>query len=217
MNQPPWYPQIEAALAALDHRLEEHRSASEAYTCRLRMELDAFKHRFDSLQAFREDILQTVDMRLDQELDRLTGSKESEQMRQEVHASSLKAAPELSRRMDDAEARVAALRVRVDAHDTRFTSLGERAEAVCQQAVESARQAALQQREDILSEADCQVRILRQRVDALTELYDEMSLREVPVSSHPRRGTSPHGPPRTRADEAEPDRRGRPPLPRPDF
>lgn len=217
VNQPPWYGQIEAALAALDHRLEEHRSASEAFTCRFRMDIDAFKHRMDSLQAFREDILQTVDMRLDQEVDRLTGSKGSEQMRQEVHASSSKAAPELSRRIDDTEARVAALRVRVDAHDTRFTSLGERAETVCQQAVESARQAALQQREDILSEADCQVRILRQRVDALTELYDEMSLREVPASSHPRRGGSPHGPPRSRAEEAEPDRRGRPPLPRPDF
>lgn len=211
-DPPPWYGQIEAALVSLEHRLEEHRSATEAYTCRTRMELDAFRHRFDSLQVFRDDIRH---MKRDQEGDWRAGNKGFEQMRQEIHASGLQAGAELSRRIDDAEACVTALRVRVDAHDTSFTSLGERVEAICQQAVESASQAALQQREDILSDADRQVRILRERVDALAELCDELVMRRGPVTSDLRRGTSPRRPSNTRALEAEPETCGQPPSPLP--
>ncbi|CAK0886176.1 unnamed protein product, partial [Prorocentrum cordatum] len=70
------------------------------------------------------------------------------------------------------EARLSALRVRVDGQDGRLAGLGERAEAAGQQAQDVARQVSLQQREDILSETDCQLRIVRQRMDTLSELCE---------------------------------------------
>merc|ERR1719291_785023 len=87
-------------------------------------------------------------------------------------------ARELGRRLEDAEARLSALRVRVDGQDGRLAGLADRAEAAGRQAQEAARQASLQQREDILSEADCQLRIVRQRVDTLSELCEELLLRQ---------------------------------------
>merc|ERR1719282_566826 len=91
---------------------------------------------------------------------------------------------DLSRRLDESEARVAALRVRVDAHDGRFGSIGERAEASCQQAVEAMRQATLRQREEMICESDCQIRILRQRIDTLSELCDELMFQQRQVNPH---------------------------------
>jgi len=180
---PPWFGQLEAATAGLERRLEEQRAWADAQFGRARHDLDSFVVRIEGLQSLRAECTEVVDRRIGQEVERLERAIDAAVEPQRVHApernfADSKAIQDAGRRLDDSEAKLAALRVRLDAHDGRFASVGERAETACQQAVECARQAALQQREEILQEADCQLRILRQRVEALAEVCDELTLRE---------------------------------------
>lgn len=178
-DPPAWFGQLEATIANLENRQDEHRAQVDVSATRLRMDVDGVRLRTESLGNLREEILQAVDHRIDCELDRLQGTKPLGSSPQDMsQVQTPRAAFDVTRRIDDADARIAALRVRVDAHDSRFTSIGDRAEAACQQALEGARQAAQQHSEDIFGEADCQLRILRQRVEALSELCEDLSMRE---------------------------------------
>lgn len=168
---PPWYGELESAVARLEYRFEEQRGAAEFTIGRYRTDGDSMRMRMESL---REDALCAVDRRIDQELERLLPSRPSDVFKVDLHKDK-----DVSRRIDDVEARVAAIRMRADSHDNRLATVAERAEAACQQALEGARQAASSQREDILSEVDCQLRILRQRVEAVGELCEELSLRQM--------------------------------------
>lgn len=168
---PPWYGELESAVARLEYRFEEQRGAAELTIGRYRTDGDSMRMRMESL---REDALCAVDRRIDQELERLLPSRPSDAFKIDLHKDK-----DVSRRVDDMEARVAAIRMRADSHDNRLATVAERAEAACQQALEGARQAASSQREDILSEVDCQLRILRQRVEAVGELCEELSLRQM--------------------------------------
>lgn len=197
-QQPPWFGQLEGAVANLDRKQEEQRMGAEVQMERLRLEVENLRRRCSSegLRGWREELMRAVENRLDEEAERL-----AERVLDAASAGgglaaghsgglggagrSPSAEPQLKeqRRLDETEAKLAALRIRVDAHDGRFGSIGERTEALCQQAVEAARQATLQQREEILQEADCQIRILRQRVESLSELSEELALRQVTGST----------------------------------
>lgn len=184
-DPPPWFGQIEGALAGFERRLGEQHTVAESQLMRFRMDLDGLKVRSEGLQGIREEVINEIDRRLERE--RHEREREKEFMRvpdfarhPEHHGDTHRDSPREAKRLEDTEARVAALRVRVDAHDSRFSSIGERAETACQQAVEGARQAASQHREEVLSEVDCQLRILKQRIEALSELSDELMLRQTP-------------------------------------
>jgi len=180
-SRPPWFGQLEGATAALEERLVEQRAATEAQLGRLRMEVDGLLRRYEGLQGMRAELLREAEDRLQQELDRLDvrqGSQAVPQMPPEVPPQLGSAMRDLSRRVDDTETRVATLKVRVDAHEGRLGSVSERSEVLCQQALEGARQACLRQRDDILQEADCQIGILRQRVETLSDLCEELMMRQ---------------------------------------
>mmetsp|Transcript_31692 Transcript_31692/g.98842 ORF Transcript_31692/g.98842 Transcript_31692/m.98842 type:complete len:278 (+) Transcript_31692:16-849(+) len=184
--RPPWFGQLEGATAALEQRLIEQRAATEAQLGRLRADVDGMLRRYESLQGMRGDLLREADDRLQQELDRLDLRHGSHALHHHMHpeasAQMGSAVRDLSRRVDDAESRVAALKVRVDAHDGRLASVGERSEVLCQQTLEGARQACTRQRDEILSEADCQMGILRQRVETLSNLCEELMMRQAAPS-----------------------------------
>ncbi|CAK0863983.1 unnamed protein product [Prorocentrum cordatum] len=183
--------QLGGAVANLERCLDELWGASEAELQRLRLDLEALRRRSaDGLLGLRDDVLRLVEARLEAELAHLRAELRGarrpaaaaappppppERRRCDDDGGAAGAlARELGRRLEDAEARLSALRVRVDGQDGRLAGLLERAEAAGQQAQDAARQASLQQREDILAETDCQLRIVRQRVDTLGELCEEL-------------------------------------------
>lgn len=180
-HRPPWFGQLEGATAALEQRLIEQRAATEAHIGRLRADVDGMLRRYESLQGMRGEVLREADERLQHELDRLDlrhSSHAPMHAPMEVSGQVGSAVRDLSRRVDDTETRVAALKVRVDAHDGRLSSVAERSEILCQQALDSARQVCLRQKDEILSEADCQTGILRQRVETLSDLCEELMMRQ---------------------------------------
>jgi len=162
----PWYGELEACVVRLEHRVEEQRSAAEHQLGRFRSDTEGLRLRLEGL---REDALCAVDRRIDQEMDRVMAQ------RPERH-SDLHTDKDHLRRLDEFEARFAGLKVRIDAHDDRFGALGERTEAACSQALDSARQAAAQHKEEILQEIDCQLSIFRQRMEAVGEICEELAL-----------------------------------------
>lgn len=192
---PPWYGELESSVARLEHRIDEQRSATEHQIGRFRVDAEGVRLRLEGL---REDALCAVDRRIDQEIDRLMSQRMTPFT---DHHSHNRGDKDLQRRLDESEARVAALRVRVDAHDDRFGALGERAEAACQQALESTRQAAGQHREEILQEVDCQLSILRQRMEAVAELCEELSVRHSYQPGGPLRWHESSGGPRWQDDQ----------------
>eukprot|EP00929_Paragymnodinium_shiwhaense_P030777 TRINITY_DN17381_c0_g1_i2.p1 TRINITY_DN17381_c0_g1~~TRINITY_DN17381_c0_g1_i2.p1 ORF type:complete len:497 (-),score=116.93 TRINITY_DN17381_c0_g1_i2:77-1567(-) len=170
----PWFTGLETHVAKLEKRLEEQLLGVEVRLQQRRQE--AAEH----LQNFQEDLLSSMEEKLEKEIDRVLLAEKPQQ-----ENGAVAAVKDVARRLDDIDARVSALRVRLDGLDGRFVNVAERAEAACQQALETVRQTAAQNREEILSEADCQMRILRQRVEALGELCDELSMREVARNSQP--------------------------------
>lgn len=173
----PWYGELEACVARLEHRVDEQRSATEHQLSRFRSDTEGLRLRLEGL---REDALCAVDRRIDQEIDRVMTQRTD---RYTEHRGD----KDLQRRLDEFEARVAALKVRIDSHDDRFGALGERAEATCSQALEGARQAAAQHKEEILQEVECQLGILRQRMEAVGEICEELSMGQVYQPSLQRR------------------------------
>jgi len=154
---PPWFGELESAVAALEHRLSDHRSATDAQIARLQTEVEGSKIHLAGLQ---EQIVHSVQSRLTLELEKFAATSAmlpsaTEQTRE---------AGTSSRRLNDVESRLAALRVRVDVHESRLGSMGDRVEGLCQQALEEAREVALQQREVILSEVDCRQKVLLQHL-----------------------------------------------------
>merc|ERR1719401_489788 len=125
------------------------------------------------LQSVRDDTMRALEARGP---DRSKPRSESAGVAPEM-AVQLK---EQTRRLDDSESRLATLRVRIDAHEGRFGTLNERVEASVQQATDAARQVAAQQREEILMETDCQLRMLRQRVETLSQLTEEIMVQQAP-------------------------------------
>lgn len=186
-NPPAWFGDLEGAVAASERRTVEHLQSAEAHVGRFRMDMDGLRMR---LEAVRDETLGAVEGRLAQESERMSrdqrqrpAAAEQPQADRGVVARLDRESRDFSRRADDADARGAAIKMRVDAHDTRFASIGERAEAVCQQAIEGAKAVASEQREEILSEVDCQLRILRQRIEAIGQLCEELSMREMRQAS----------------------------------
>lgn len=167
-NATPWYGELEACVARLEHRIEEHRAAAEHQLNRFRGDSEGLRLRLEGL---KEDALCAVDRRIDQEIDRLQTQRVDRYDEQ-------RSGKDAQRRLDEFEARIAAMRVRIDAHDDRFGALGERAEATCAQALEGARQAASQYKEEILNEVECELGILRQRMEAVGEICEELSVNQ---------------------------------------
>jgi len=182
-NTGPQFGMLDAALLAVERRLNEQQVAVELQLGRVRVDVDGLQRNSEALvHDLRREAAHAAEARVERELARLAASGG----RPAATASEQTAGRDQGRRLDDVDSRVASLRVRVDAHDGRFSSLGERVEAACSQAVEAARQVAAQQREEILSEADCKIGLLRQRVESLGEFCEEMLLR----NAHPHRGHS---------------------------
>lgn len=171
---PQWFGQLESALNAVELRLNEQQVTAEMQLSRLRVDMDGLRRHADSVvQSVRDDTLRSVDARLDRQT--AAGGH--------YHAGSpetMATLRENTRRLDDTEARMAALRVRVDAHDGRFSTFGERLEVTLQQADEVARNVAMQQKEEILMESNLQLKMLRQRVESLSELSEELLAQQAP-------------------------------------
>lgn len=163
VDSPPWFGQLEGALLSLDHRCSEQQTAMEVQLARLQVECDGLRRRAEVIGGLRDEVLQAVQEKIEAAVPRSLHER-------------LPAATEcaLLRRIDDLEARTAAQRVKVDAHEARFGAFSERLEAACQEAVAQARVVAQQRRDELLKEVDCQLRVLRKRMDSFTELGDEL-------------------------------------------
>lgn len=162
-DSPPWFGQLEGALLSLDHRCSEQQTATEVQLARLQVECDGLRRRAEVIGGLRDDVLQAVQEKIEAAVPRSLHER-------------LPAATEctLLRRIDDLEARMAAQRVKVDAHEARFGAFSECLEAACQEAVAQARAVTQQRRDELLKEVDCQLRVLRKRMDSLTDLSDEL-------------------------------------------
>jgi len=178
---PPWFGKLESALDNVESRLNEQQVAVELQFGRLRAEFDGLRRTSEAVApGLREDVLRAAEGLVHRELAGHRASAQAQVRAPPAPSGEPQAVREHGRRLDDVEGRVAAMRVRVDAHDGRFGSLSERVEGACEQAVEAAREVSAQQREELLSESDCNMRILRQRVDSLSELCEELMLRQAP-------------------------------------
>lgn len=180
---PPWFGQLEGAVAGLDRRLNDQRAVAETSLEHLKVNLDSNARRLDGFkEALLEELLNVVEHRVDKKLEELPDKKSVEPSVESILVPSSGEDPtrqkEINRRLDEAEARIAAVRLRVDAHECRFSSVADRAEAACQSALDGARQAVADQYDECISEMDCQLRIIRQRVEGLSELCEELSFRE---------------------------------------
>lgn len=180
---PPWFAQLEGAISALDRRLNEQQVATEVQLARLQVDSDGLRRRSEVMAGVREDLMQAMEAKLEQELSKVLEVNQFHGGGGATGGSSSYELKDLARRLDDTEARAAAQRVRVDAHDARFGNLGERIEAVCQQAAEQARQVCQAKAEEMISEVDCQNRVLRKRIETLSELCEELMLRQVSVET----------------------------------
>mmetsp|Transcript_8483 Transcript_8483/g.19958 ORF Transcript_8483/g.19958 Transcript_8483/m.19958 type:complete len:403 (+) Transcript_8483:51-1259(+) len=151
IEPPVWFGELETAVAALEHRLRDQRVAVDGQIARLQTEVDSSKLHINGLQ---EELVQSIQARVGEELERFVASA----------AAQPREAASSSKRLSDMESRMAALRVRVDVHDSRLSSMGDRVEGLCQQALDEARQETVQQREAILAEVDCQHKLLLQHL-----------------------------------------------------
>jgi len=181
---PPWFDHLEQAVHGVECRLNEQQVAIEIQLTQHRTDLDVLRRQAEVSSDIVRHAEASVDAKLERNLSMLLSS--SHQAQPSPNPGRGGGNPEagrlaeMTRRLDESEARVAALRVRVDTHDGRFGSLAERTEAACQQTTETIRQTVAQQREELLSEFDCQVRILKQRVEALNEFCEELWVKQVP-------------------------------------
>eukprot|EP00933_Yihiella_yeosuensis_P038714 TRINITY_DN32652_c0_g1_i1.p1 TRINITY_DN32652_c0_g1~~TRINITY_DN32652_c0_g1_i1.p1 ORF type:complete len:443 (+),score=110.87 TRINITY_DN32652_c0_g1_i1:183-1331(+) len=173
-SKPPWFGQLEGALATLDHRLNEQQMATEVAFARLQVDLDGVQRRVENFNDSREDVVQALEVKLEKEVERLEARMSRGDQRAAQGSSN-----DATRRIDESEARMAAIRVKVDHHDARFGSLAERIEGVCQQAAECARQVCTKHRDEIAGDMDCQLRVLRQRIETLSDLCEELMLRQI--------------------------------------
>jgi len=168
---PPWFAELESAINSLDVRLNEQQVVTEVQLAKLQVDAETLRRK----DVLGTELMQEVEARLGQELDkleaRMLGGSSGGYF-------SVGEGRSLARRLDEVEAKAAASRVRVDSHDTRFTSLAERSEVVCQQAADGARQVCQQSRDEILGDVDCQLRVMRQRIETLSQLCEELMLRQ---------------------------------------
>jgi len=183
---PPWYGEFERALSHLERRFSEQQATTETQLMHLRFDADCAKQCSEGINSLRSQVLAEIDQKLERELAMLPLSRDPE-----VQVADQSRDRDAIRRLDDLDSRLAAIRVRIDSHDNRFSTIGGRAEAACQQAMEGARQLVVQHREELLSESDCQLRMLRQRVEALSELCEELMMRQTPHAFNGSVGTVP--------------------------
>lgn len=201
---PCWFGQSEGAIGNVDRRLEEQRAGLEVQVERLRTEVDSVRRKVsgEGMRGWKEDVLRAVEGRLEEEVERVLQdqgcgilnrvgggglqsgghSQVSSDANQRDGNTCVK---NLTRRHDDTEAKIAALRIRLDSHDGRFATMSERTETLCQQAIEDARAAGLSQRQEIIQEMDCQTRILQQRIETLSEMSEEHALRHATKNVRP--------------------------------
>ncbi|CAE8691232.1 unnamed protein product [Polarella glacialis] len=129
---PPWFAQLEGALVTVERRLSDQQVAVEVQLARVQVDVDGVRRRCEVLGGLRDEVLQAVEAKLEQELDHIDSRRSrGDFLRSDERRSSTESgnSKDVLRRLDDFEARAAAIRVRVDAHDARFNSLGERTEA----------------------------------------------------------------------------------------
>lgn len=164
---PPWFEDLEESIAALERRSAERQRSLEAQNARRGAELEDFALRENEQ---REVLRRAFEARLEQELEsRLRGVSDNLGGQRE----------EIRRRLEDFEVRISQMRVKMDTHESRIGALGDRAEAACQAALESVRQSIEQQREQIFNEVECQFGMLSKRIEAMGELCEELSIREL--------------------------------------
>ncbi|CAK0855949.1 unnamed protein product, partial [Prorocentrum cordatum] len=174
-SAPPWYAQLESAVASLERRAEEGRAGAEVEQQRLRLALESVRRRSgEALLGLRGE----MEARLKAELGHLAarleeGMAELSSTGPAGRGASLPPASrhelgghELGRRLDDAEARLASLRERVEAQDGRLAEVTER--------LERARVERLRHEEADL-EADCRQQLLQQRVAALDGFGEQLT------------------------------------------
>ncbi|CAE8625776.1 unnamed protein product [Polarella glacialis] len=205
---PPWFAQLEGALVTVERRLSDQQVAVEVQLARVQVDVDGVRRRCEVLGGLRDEVLQAVEAKLEQELDHIDSRRSrGDFLRSDERRSSTESgnSKDVLRRLDDFEARAAAIRVRVDAHDARFNSLGERTEAACQNVAEHSRQVLHEHRDAIVSDVDCQFRALRQRIETLSELCEEVMLRQVSLGA----GISGHSGHLSGSEQRERQRDGR--------
>ncbi|CAK9106445.1 unnamed protein product [Durusdinium trenchii] len=161
----PQYSQLEGALLNLERQVNEQQVAVEVQVARLQVECDGLRRRSEAIAHTREELVEAVEERLA----RATVSEPRAAPRDDSR---------LLQRCDDLDARLAAQKVHVEAHEQRFKSFAERLEAVQMELFDQLRSFGVQRREELLQEVDGQLRVLRERMDTLSELLDEIMLRQ---------------------------------------
>lgn len=183
---PPWFAKLEGLVHGVEARLDGMHADLEAQLGRAQADFDTLRRRVEAAPGARDEALRGLEAAVERAVaERFEGAG-----RPSAAGAGFCGAPagalgpgaallqsqmrEHLRRLDDTESRVAAMRVRLDGLDGRFCGMEGRLEAAGLQAVEAAQQVAAQQREDILSEVECQLSILRQTVKTLSGWCEEL-------------------------------------------
>jgi len=153
----------------------ENRQAFESQLAAVQADAERSKHRSETMQ---QDLLAEITHVIQEEVEQRIRPGRGDG-RSYGHGADVGVHEDFSKRVVDIDSKIAKLRVRVDLYDGRISSLAERVEAATHEAQEGARQAVNEQRNEIMTEVDCQIRILRQRLDAIGELCEELSLHEL--------------------------------------
>lgn len=162
---PPWYAQLEGAIVNVERQVNEQQVAVEVQVARLQVECDGLRRRAEVLGGMREEILQAMD-------EKVAGCREPLGSAKEDRCGVL------LKRCDELDARLASQKVHVEAHEQRFRSFAERLEGLQQEVFDLLHEGAQKRREELLTEVDGQMRVLRERMDTLSELMDELMLRQ---------------------------------------
>jgi len=191
-----WYDQLEGVVSALERRVGEQQTGVETFFSRVCADLEGFRVRL-------EDRHQHADERMERIEKEFLSVKEQKQSGASLAEQRV---DELARRLDQAESKNAAVRVRVDSYEGRLAGLAERMEQTLQSSLDASRQLAARLREDVLAEVECQLRILRQRVEATGELCEELSFRELRSANWPKQVLVERG----EQEPSEPELQGEP-------
>mmetsp|Transcript_52451 Transcript_52451/g.125325 ORF Transcript_52451/g.125325 Transcript_52451/m.125325 type:complete len:430 (-) Transcript_52451:105-1394(-) len=166
---PRTFAELADSMAELQRKFGEQRQNVDAHLASAKAEAERSRRHSEVLQ---QELLAEISQTIQEEVERRfawPGAAGAEQ------GGSSK--EEAAKRVEELDGKIGKIRVRVDLHDGRITTVAERIESATQEAVETARQVASQQRSEIMSEVDCQLRILRQRLEGIGELCEELSLR----------------------------------------
>eukprot|EP00929_Paragymnodinium_shiwhaense_P095344 TRINITY_DN56423_c0_g1_i1.p1 TRINITY_DN56423_c0_g1~~TRINITY_DN56423_c0_g1_i1.p1 ORF type:complete len:399 (+),score=101.58 TRINITY_DN56423_c0_g1_i1:34-1230(+) len=182
---PQWFWQLEEAVASMEKRLQADLGKLNVAMEQRRVECEGLRLRNDTLQALQNSVVATVDERLEQEFERLARVGHAGLEPSTSAAVHIRAAIDAGKRLDEVEARVSALRLRIDSSESRFRAIADRSDAACTQSIEAATTTVVTLKEELLRDVDCQLGLFRQRFESLSDRLDELAFTSMTQRSRP--------------------------------